>query len=153
MARATATRCSFKKKYSDDRSSSCCEARSAQREAPVSVQKKVCDVEVSFYASDIRLGILEKKKDFQKRAKHIHKKRDLIDTLKQKAFLRNPEEFAYGMINAEKNSVGQIDLGFKKTNNPHSVHGGAHEESRSFVRETRTDGQGVARKYRFERKR
>lgn len=57
------------------------------------------------------------------------------------------------MINAQKNSVGQIDLGFKKTNNPHSVHGEAREESRSFVREPRADGPGVVRKYRFERKR
>ena len=61
-----------------------------------------------------RLGILEKKKDFQKRAKHIHKKKDIIDTLKQKAFLRNPEEFAFGMINAKTDERGNVVKGFKK---------------------------------------
>ena len=84
MARATATG-SSKKKYSDD---SCCEARSAPREAPVSVQIEVCEVAVSFIHPILGLEFSKRRRIIQKRAKHIH---DLIDTLKRKAFLLNPE--------------------------------------------------------------
>ena len=100
-----------------------------------------------------RLGILEKKKDFQKRAKHLHKKKDIIDTLKQKAFLRNPEEFAFGMINAKSNSAGQIERAHVANKNPLAVRAREEKETRQCMRELRTDKKGVVHKFRFERKR
>ena len=56
----------LQKKYSDDRSSSCCEARSAQREAPVSVQKEVCDVEVSFMYPILGLEFSKRRRIFRR---------------------------------------------------------------------------------------
>mmetsp|Transcript_13159 Transcript_13159/g.28885 ORF Transcript_13159/g.28885 Transcript_13159/m.28885 type:complete len:298 (-) Transcript_13159:83-976(-) len=47
------------------------------------------------------LGILEKKKDYVKRAKDYHKKQDIINKLKQKASMRNPDEFYFGMNKSE----------------------------------------------------
>ena len=93
-----------------------------------------------------RLGILEKKKDFQRRAKHLHKKKELIDNLKEKAFLRNPEEFAFGMIKATTNSAGMIDKGRRKEENPHAVTKREYKETRPCVRE------GKVHKFKFERK-
>ena len=101
-----------------------------------------------------RLGILEKKKDFQRRAKHLHKKKDLINTLKEKAFLRNPEEFAYGMIKGKTNSIGQIDLGVEKKDNPNALKQKPDfDAKRARVREPRTDGKGTIPKFSFERRR
>lgn len=53
-----------------------------------------------------RLGLLEKHKDYVLRAKDFHKKQDAIQTLRQKASQRNPDEFYFGMINSQ--SVGGI---------------------------------------------
>lgn len=101
----------------------------------------------SYHISLSRLGILEKKKDFQKRAKHLHKKKEYIDTLKQKAFLKNPEEFAYGMINAKTNTGGQIALGFKKNDNPHAIKAKPdYDAKRPRVKE------GQVAKLKFERR-
>eukprot|EP00522_Entomoneis_paludosa_P000673 CAMPEP_0172475672 /NCGR_PEP_ID=MMETSP1065-20121228/69989_1 /TAXON_ID=265537 /ORGANISM="Amphiprora paludosa, Strain CCMP125" /LENGTH=296 /DNA_ID=CAMNT_0013233885 /DNA_START=78 /DNA_END=968 /DNA_ORIENTATION=+ len=47
------------------------------------------------------LGLLEKKKDYVKRAKDFHRKEDTINRLKQKASMRNPDEFYFGMNKAE----------------------------------------------------
>jgi hypothetical protein len=95
----------------------------------------------------LRLGILEKKKDFQKRAKHLHKKKEYIDTLKEKAFLRNPEEFAYGMINAKKDTAGRLILASVKRDNPHSVKPKPdYDAKRPCVKE------GKVHKYKFERR-
>ncbi len=94
-----------------------------------------------------RLGILEKKKDFQKRAKHLHKKKEYIDNLKQKAFLRNPEEFAYGMINAQKNTAGQIVTGYATKSNPHAIKAKPDYESKR----PRTK-EGSVHKFKFERR-
>mmetsp|Transcript_3603 Transcript_3603/g.4779 ORF Transcript_3603/g.4779 Transcript_3603/m.4779 type:complete len:289 (+) Transcript_3603:129-995(+) len=47
------------------------------------------------------LGILEKKKDYVKRAKDFHRKEDVINRLKQKASMKNPDEFYFGMHRSE----------------------------------------------------
>ena len=101
----------------------------------------------------LRFGILEKKKDFQKRAKHLHNKKHYIDALKQKAFLRNPDEFTYGMIRASSNSAGQIDLGVEKRVNPNAIKARPDTETRQRTREPRTDCKGMVHKFRFQRKR
>ena len=104
------------------------------------------------FRNEYRYGILEKKKDFQKRAKHLHKKKDIIDTLKQKAFLRNPEEFAYGMINAKSDDKGRIVKGFRTNDNPKAISKREYKETRQCLKETRSDGKGTVHKFKFERK-
>lgn len=46
------------------------------------------------------LGILEKKKDYKERAVDYHRKEDRIQSARQKAAFRNPDEFYFGMNNA-----------------------------------------------------
>lgn len=48
-----------------------------------------------------RLGLLEKHKDYVKRAKDYHKKEKTIAKLHEKAFYRNKDEFYYKMINSQ----------------------------------------------------
>jgi len=43
------------------------------------------------------LGILEKKKDYKQRAIDYHRKEDRLKAMKQKADMRNPDEFYFGM--------------------------------------------------------
>jgi U3 small nucleolar RNA-associated protein 11 len=43
------------------------------------------------------LGILEKKKDYQQRAKHYHAQQDRLKRLQERAAQRNPDEFYFGM--------------------------------------------------------
>jgi U3 small nucleolar RNA-associated protein 11 len=50
-----------------------------------------------------RFGLLEKKKDYKLRAKDFHRKEDFLQKLKQKARLRNKDEFYFGMINSKTN--------------------------------------------------
>ena len=45
-----------------------------------------------------RLGILEKHKDYVKRARDFHSKKDRIQRLKEKAAGRNKDEFYFGMV-------------------------------------------------------
>ncbi|KAK4101600.1 U3 small nucleolar RNA-associated protein 11 [Parathielavia hyrcaniae] len=45
-----------------------------------------------------RLGLLEKKKDYQKRAKDYGKKKAVLKSLRQKAAGRNEDEFYFGMM-------------------------------------------------------
>lgn len=45
-----------------------------------------------------RLGLLEKKKDYQKRAKDYNKKQAVLKSLRQKAADRNEDEFYFGMM-------------------------------------------------------
>ncbi|KAL2021416.1 hypothetical protein VTK56DRAFT_7169 [Thermocarpiscus australiensis] len=45
-----------------------------------------------------RLGILEKHKDYQKRAKDYNKKKEVLKSLRQKAAERNEDEFYFGMM-------------------------------------------------------
>jgi U3 small nucleolar RNA-associated protein 11 len=47
------------------------------------------------------LGFLQKKKDYVVRAKDYHKKEDRINAMKLKASMKNPEEFYFGMHNAQ----------------------------------------------------
>eukprot|EP00746_Dinoflagellata_sp_MGD_P164616 gnl/MRDRNA2_/MRDRNA2_93337_c0_seq1.p1 gnl/MRDRNA2_/MRDRNA2_93337_c0~~gnl/MRDRNA2_/MRDRNA2_93337_c0_seq1.p1 ORF type:complete len:251 (+),score=67.00 gnl/MRDRNA2_/MRDRNA2_93337_c0_seq1:113-865(+) len=46
-----------------------------------------------------RLGLLEKHKDYVQRARNFHKKEDTIRKLHEKAYFKNPDEFAHAMIN------------------------------------------------------
>jgi hypothetical protein len=46
------------------------------------------------------LGLLEKKKDYVKRAKDHHKKMDRLRALQEKASMRNPDEFYFKMKNS-----------------------------------------------------
>ncbi|CAH9131002.1 unnamed protein product [Cuscuta epithymum] len=45
-----------------------------------------------------KFGLLEKKKDYVKRADAYHKKEEALQKLKEKAAFRNPDEFYFGMI-------------------------------------------------------
>lgn len=47
-----------------------------------------------------KLGLLEKHKDYVKRAKDYHSKEDRIKKLRQKAAERNKDEFYFGMVNS-----------------------------------------------------
>jgi U3 small nucleolar RNA-associated protein 11 len=47
------------------------------------------------------LGILEKKKDYRERARDYHRKEDAIQKLREKVSMRNPDEFYFGMHNAQ----------------------------------------------------
>ncbi|RAL51876.1 unnamed protein product [Cuscuta campestris] len=52
-------------------------------------------------ASRKKFGLLEKKKDYVKRAQAYHKKEETLQKLKEKAAFRNPDEFYFGMITAK----------------------------------------------------
>ncbi|CAE8611666.1 unnamed protein product [Polarella glacialis] len=58
-------------------------------------------------ASRKRFGYLEKHKDYAKRAKDYHKKEDTIKRLEQKAYFKNDDEFAFGMVNHFTNKDGK----------------------------------------------
>jgi U3 small nucleolar RNA-associated protein 11 len=47
-----------------------------------------------------KMGLLEKKKDYKQRAVDWHRKEDRIAALKEKASMRNPDEFYFAMHNA-----------------------------------------------------
>eukprot|EP00501_MAST-03F_sp_TOSAG23-6_P000503 GSMAST32.ASY1.ANO1.517.1 assembled CDS len=56
-----------------------------------------------------KLGLLEKHKDYVKRAKDFSKKRKRLNALKDKAAFRNPDEFYFAMKNSRtKNGVHEI---------------------------------------------
>ena len=52
-----------------------------------------------------RLGLLEKHKDYVKRARNYSSKEKRIKSMKLKAALRNPDEFYFKMNNSAVNSV------------------------------------------------
>jgi len=54
-----------------------------------------------------RFGYLEKHKDYVKRAKDFHKKADTIKKLERKAYFKNEDEFAFGMVNHFTNKEGK----------------------------------------------
>ena len=47
------------------------------------------------------LGFLEKKKDYKVRAQDFHKKEDRLNKMRTTAAMRNPDEFYFGMKNAQ----------------------------------------------------
>eukprot|EP00568_Trieres_chinensis_P006766 CAMPEP_0183296050 /NCGR_PEP_ID=MMETSP0160_2-20130417/3770_1 /TAXON_ID=2839 ORGANISM="Odontella Sinensis, Strain Grunow 1884" /NCGR_SAMPLE_ID=MMETSP0160_2 /ASSEMBLY_ACC=CAM_ASM_000250 /LENGTH=287 /DNA_ID=CAMNT_0025457621 /DNA_START=171 /DNA_END=1034 /DNA_ORIENTATION=+ len=63
--------------------------------------KRVTHKERSQPRARAHLGILEKKKDYRLRARDYHAKEDRIRAMRQKASMRNPDEFYFGMKNAE----------------------------------------------------
>jgi hypothetical protein len=48
-----------------------------------------------------RLGMLEKKQDYKKRAQEFHKKERKMENLREKVINKNPDEFYHKMINAK----------------------------------------------------
>ncbi|KAF4717655.1 UTP11-like, U3 small nucleolar ribonucleoprotein [Perkinsus olseni] len=64
-------------------------------------------------ASRQKLGLLEKHKDYSKRAKDYHKKEDQLNNLRQKAALRNKDEFYYRMTNSKQKEGDVIHSGAK----------------------------------------
>lgn len=63
--------------------------------------KRIAHKERSQPQARQKLGILEKKKDYKQRSKDYHRKQDRIQSLKQKASMRNPDEFYFGMKHAQ----------------------------------------------------
>ncbi|KAF4710851.1 UTP11-like, U3 small nucleolar ribonucleoprotein [Perkinsus olseni] len=64
-------------------------------------------------ASRQKLGLLEKHKDYSKRAKDYHKKEDQLNNLRQKAALRNKDEFYYRMTSSKQKQGDVIQSGAK----------------------------------------
>eukprot|EP00536_Pseudo-nitzschia_multiseries_P008332 jgi/Psemu1/197796/e_gw1.210.104.1 len=62
--------------------------------------KRIAHKERSQPVDRQHLGILEKKKDYKQRAVDYHRKEDRIKAMKQKASMRNPDEFYFGMHNS-----------------------------------------------------
>jgi len=63
--------------------------------------KRITHKERSQPTARLKLGLLEKKKDYKIRSTDYHRKQDELKTLKRKASERNPDEFYFGMKNAE----------------------------------------------------
>lgn len=67
-----------------------------------------------------KLGLLEKHQDYVKRARDFHKKEKVLKGLQEKADLRNPDEFYFGMVNAQtskkdgKHLIKSRDAKFKR---------------------------------------
>lgn len=69
--------------------------------------KRITHKERSQPQNRSHLGILEKKKDYKERAIQYHKKEDKINNARKKAAFRNPDEFYFGMNNAQINDDGK----------------------------------------------
>ena len=63
--------------------------------------KRVTHKERAQPKSRMKLGLLEKHKDYVERAKDFHKKADYLKVLRKKASERNPDEFYYHMHNSK----------------------------------------------------
>lgn len=63
--------------------------------------KRVTHKERSQPTARQHLGFLEKKQDYKKRAVNYHRKEDRIQAMQRKATMRNPDEFYFGMHNAQ----------------------------------------------------
>ncbi|XP_014271942.1 probable U3 small nucleolar RNA-associated protein 11 [Halyomorpha halys] len=66
-----------------------------------------------------RLGLLEKHKDYVKRATDYHKKEKIIKKLKIKALDRNPNEYYHHMVNSELRNHGHTEK--RKPPSDHTV--------------------------------
>ena len=64
--------------------------------------KRVAHKERSQPKSRQHLGLLEKKKDYKVRATDFHRKEDRIKAMRQKASMKNPDEFYLGGNNSKK---------------------------------------------------
>ncbi|KAK4164135.1 small-subunit processome [Cladorrhinum sp. PSN259] len=69
-----------------------------------------------------KLGLLEKKKDYQKRAKDYKKKQTVLKSLRQKAADRNEDEFYFGMM-SRKGPGSKITSGKEFTGTAHGDRG------------------------------
>ncbi|KAK3397842.1 small-subunit processome [Sordaria brevicollis] len=69
-----------------------------------------------------RLGLLEKKKDYQKRAKDYKKKQEVLKSLRQKVAEKNEDEFYFGMM-SRKGPGSAITFDGKKKNFTGTVEG------------------------------
>ncbi|KAK3496744.1 U3 small nucleolar RNA-associated protein 11 [Neurospora hispaniola] len=69
-----------------------------------------------------RLGLLEKKKDYQKRAKDYKKKQEVLKSLRQKVAEKNEDEFYFGMM-SRKGPGSAITYDGKKRNFTGTVEG------------------------------
>ena len=49
-----------------------------------------------------KLGTLEKHKDYKLRAVDFHRKEDALQKMKEKAALKNPDEFYFNMVRTKK---------------------------------------------------
>jgi len=49
-----------------------------------------------------KLGMLEKHKDYKLRAVDFHRKEDALQKMKEKAALKNPDEFYFNMVRTKK---------------------------------------------------
>ena len=90
-------------------------------------------------------GFLEKKVDYQKRAKAYNKKKAMLKILNTKAQLKNPDEFYFKMQTGKMNRFGQVTFKDKKGN---------LENDEEFKKIMKTKNQNVLKLhlYRLEKK-
>lgn len=97
-------------------------------------------------AARAKYGLLEKKKDYRKRAKDFHKKEKAIKTLQRKAEERNPDEFYFAMESArtkggvhvvptgEANKYSQAELALMRTQDVGYLRAKATAEAKKIER-------------------
>ncbi|KAI8464287.1 MAG: small-subunit processome [Monoraphidium minutum] len=97
-------------------------------------------------AARAKYGLLEKKKDYQQRARDFHKKENTIKALQRKAEERNPDEFYFAMENArtkdgvhaaptgEANKYSQAELALMKTQDVGYLRAKATAEAKKIAR-------------------
>ena len=98
--------------------------------------KRIAHKERSQPQSRKHLGILEKKKDYKKRADDYHRKEDRIKVMQQKASMRNPDEFYFGMNKTQmkdgKHQVAKDDN--DRSTLPHDIIRLMKDQDLSYVR-------------------